>query len=142
MDYRVFAAEELRTYKQKCMSAQVMKDRIEELEGKLSSIGGAGGSVPSFGGGNKTEQKWLNLIASIDDEKRRLRESVRATKRVDRALSILPEEEAKFLKSFYIEGYTAEELTEIAHLSLRQVYRAKKTALTNFTRAYFGVVVT
>ena len=141
MDYRVLAAEELRGYRQKCAALRNIRERIKECEESLSSTG-ASGAAPNRGGGNKTERRWLNLIATIDDEKRRYREMSRAVNRVDRALSVIPEEEAKLLREIFIDGEEIERTAENEHMSRRNLYRKRSEALIHFTRALYGAVIT
>ncbi|MBE6912105.1 MAG: DUF1492 domain-containing protein [Ruminococcaceae bacterium] len=143
MDYRVFAVDELSKLNQNYASVKIIKDRIAEIEEKLkSSGGGSGGAVPNGGGGNKTEQKWLSLIASKDDEKRRLEGVIRSIRRVEAALKAIPEIEAKILRKAYADGRHMEDIAREEHMSNRTVYRVRREAIIKFTRVYFGTVVT
>ena len=142
MDYRVLAADELRILRYNYTAQKTIKLKIFELETLLKSVGsGCGGSPPSGSGGNKTEHKWLSLISSIDDEKRRLDTVDREIERIELALSALSEEEAKILKMAYIENRSMDNISEQEHISRATAYRMRDTALENFSRALYGAVV-
>lgn len=143
MDYRLLAADELRKLNHNYTAEKVIKLRIIELDNILkSSGGGTGGATPNSGGGNKTEHKWLSLISSIDDEKRRLKTVTRAIRRVELALSAVSEEEARVLRSAYIENRNMDDIAGCEHVSRATAYRLRDSALINFTRAFYGAVVT
>ncbi len=142
MDYRLLAADELKRLNHNYTAERIIKSRILELETSLKSSGGASGTTPNNGGGNKTEHRWLNLIASISDEKNRLREVMRSIKRVETALSAVSEEEARILRKVYIEGREMNEIAAIEHISRATAYRLRDSALISFTRTFYGAVVT
>lgn len=142
MDYRELAADELRKLNHNYTAEKVIKLRILELDARLKSSGGAmGGATPNFGGGNKTEHKWLNLISSLNDEKKRLRDVARAIKRVEMALSAVSDDEARILRAAYIENRKMDEIAGKEHMSRATAYRLRDSALISFTRAFYGAVV-
>ena len=146
MDYRDKAIDELSRYLANCKAKEITKSRIVEQETALKSIR-AGGTTPNSGGGNKTEHKWLSLIASIEDEKMRFKKVAREVRRVEEAMSVLPEDEARILRLVYIEKRNKEKhsMDEIAaneHISRATAYRLRDSALINFTRAFYGAVIT
>lgn len=143
MDYREHAIDELSRLRQNYTSVENIKSRIVEMETSLKSAGGGtGGAAPSNGGGNKTEEKWLSLISRIGDEKERLRGITRSIKRIERALSVIGEDEARILKELYVIGRNVDEVANILHTSRATAYRMRDSALIKFTRALYGAVIT
>lgn len=143
MDYRVLAADELKRLRHNYTAEKTIQLRILELDSLLKSSGqGSGGTTPTGGGGNKTEYKWLSLISSIDDEKRRLKKVTREIKRVELALSAITEEEARILRLLYVENRNIDDVAGIEHMSRATAYRTRDKALASFTRALCGAVVT
>lgn len=142
MDYRLLAIDELKKLNHNYTAEKVIKLRIIDLDTRLkSSGGGIGGATPNIGGGNKTEHKWLSLISSISDEKKRLKDVNRAIRRVELALSAVSEEEARILREAYIENRNMDEIAGKEHVSRATAYRLRDSALINFTRAFYGAVV-
>ena len=92
MDYRKLAIDELRNIEQLRAAEKVCRDRLAELNAELHSI-----KIPSpqtdpvKGGGNKVEERWLNLIASKTDEERRLKSIQRRLRRFNTAWAVLSE---------------------------------------------------
>lgn len=143
MDYRKICADELRRLNQMRTASKIIKDRILELEGKMKSVGGgSGGTAPNRGGGNKTEEKWLNLIVSVGEEKKRLREVLREIKRIEVGLDAIAEEERKILIAAYVEGEDMRDIAEREHISRATAYRLRDEAIISFARATYGTVVT
>ena len=95
-------------------------------------------------GTNHTEEQWLNIIASKADEERRLRNVLRCLKRFDIAWCVLDAQAQKVLTEFFIVGGRgcAERLAGKEFCDIRTAYRWRDEALIEFTRAYFGAVVT
>lgn len=142
MDYRVLAIDELKRLNHNYTAEKIIRSRILELDAALkSSGGGAGGATPNPGGGNKTEHRWLNLISSISDEKKRLREVTRDIRRVETALSAVTEGEVRILRAAYIEGRDMNEIAGKEHISRATAYRLRDSAIISFTRAFYGAVV-
>ena len=142
MDYRVFAIEALGKLNQLYVAERNIKSRISEIDTVLRSVGGGGDGMPGGSGDNKTEHKWLSLIASKDDEKARLRGVCREIKRIADALSVLTQVEEKVLRELYVVGRNAVEFAAAEYTSRSTVYRLRDEAMVKFTRALFGVVVT
>ena len=143
VDYRELAIDELKKLKQYYAAEKIIKSRITELDACLKSIGGkTRGASTKDGGGNETENKWVNIISNISDEEERLKRVTCAIKRVDLALSAVSDEEAKFLRWAYVEGAGIDNFAQTEHMGTRIVYRLRKRALINFARAFFGAVVT
>jgi RinA family phage transcriptional activator len=141
MDYRVLAAEELKRMKNQYVSEKAIRMRIMELETLLKSCGGGtGGGSPTGNGGNKTEQRWISLISSIDREKERLENLSRDIRRIEYALETVEEDEARILKMSYIEHRNMEEIAQKEHISRATAFRKRDKALVSFTRALYGVV--
>lgn len=142
MDYRVFAEDELLNYDLKCIAVKIGKERLRELEMDFESIGGRNNARCNRGAGNRTEERWLNMIINIEDEKERLEKAQKSIERIDLALSALPEEQKRILKALYFDEVHMTPLAKRENVSMRTLYRMKDKALMNFTRAYFGAVIT
>ena len=144
LDFREIAADELSRLNHNYSAVKIIKSRIAEYEEKLSGCGKGttDGAAPMRGGGNKTEMRWLNMISNIEDEKKRLRDVGRSIKRCETALSAIAPEEKSILQKVYIEGRDVKDVAVSEHLSRSSAYRLRDRALINFTRAYFGTVIT
>ena len=142
MDYRELAVDELKKLNHNYAKEKLIKSNILELEARLTSLGGSSRGIAENSGGNKTENKWVDLISQISDEKQKLCEVKRAINRVERALSVITDAEAGLLRKLYVKGLRIDETSENMHISTRTVCRLREHAIINFTRALYGSVVT
>ena len=142
MDYRILAVDELLNIKKYRTAEKIAKIRICELESTLKSVGGGASGGTAKSGENKTEHRWLSLLASIDDERERLEGATRNIEKVEIALSAVSEDERKLLEMCYIQKKSVERFAEEASMSRATAYRLRDEALINFTRAMYGTVIT
>ena len=146
MDYRKLAIDELRRIGTLRTAETICRDRLHEMDSKMRSAKGVKLSAePVTGSGaNHTEEQWLNIISAKADEERRLRNVMRCLKRFDQAWVALDEQARKVLTEFFIVGGRgcAERLAGKEFCDIRTAYRWRDEALVEFTRAYFGAVVT
>ena len=145
MDYRKFAADELRHIEALRAAERICRDRLSDLSEELNSF-----KVPSLqmdpvkGGGTKTEERWLNILSAQMDEEKRLKNVRRRIKRFNIAWEVLTERDQKVLTGFYITGGSscADRIADSEHCDVRTAFRWRDEALVSFTRAFYGAVVT
>jgi len=144
MDYRKLAIDELRNIEQLRAAEKVCRDRLLELNESLKSLKtSTPQSDPVKGGGNKVEERWLNLIAAKMDEERRLKSIQRRLRRFNTAWAVLSERDQAVLTEFYIMGGSgcAERIAAKECCDRVTAYRWKDDALIRFARAFYGEVM-
>jgi DNA-directed RNA polymerase specialized sigma subunit len=141
MDYREHAIDELQKYASHLTAVKIITEELQDIEARMVSVGG-GGETSNRGGGNKTEEKWLNLLANAADEELRLKEVKKRIKRVETALKALSTDDARILKLIYVEERRMEQVAAAMHTSRATAYRMRDDALIRFTRSLYGAVVT
>ena len=146
MDYRRIAVDELRHINELRAAERICRDRLIELNDQLRSLKiPAPQTDPVQGGGNKVEDRWLNLIALKSDEEKRLRNVRRRLKRFDTAWAVLTERDRSVLEIWYIDKGRydrAERVIQETGCVRSTAFEWRDTALLNFTRAFYGEVVT
>lgn len=140
MDYRSHAIDELQKYRSDLTAVKIIAEELQDIEARMVSVGG--GATPNRGGGNKTEEKWLNLLSNAADEELRLKEVKKRIKRVETALKALSTDDARILKLIYVEERRMEQVASAMHTSRATAYRMRDDALIRFTRSLYGAVVT
>jgi hypothetical protein len=95
------------------------------------------------GGGNRTEEQWLNIIASKSDEERRLKYLRRRLKRFDVAWERLNDRDKAVLNEWYIVGSrnAAETIAFREHCDRSTAFRWRDEAIIAFARAFYGAVI-
>jgi DNA-directed RNA polymerase specialized sigma24 family protein len=141
MDYREHAIDELQKYASNLTAVKIITEELQDIEARMVSVGG-GGETSNRGGGNKTEEKWLNLLANAADEELRLKEVKKRIKRVETALKALSTDDARILKLIYVDELRMEKVATMMHTSRATAYRMRDDALIRFTRSLYGAVVT
>lgn len=144
MDYRTMAINELRNIPALRAAERICRDRLAEMEDELTSFRiPSPQSDPVQGGGNKTEERWLSIIAAQQDEERRLRNVRRRLRRFNTAWGALSERDRSVLSDWYIEpGMDCPERTMRREgCSRRTAYTYRDSALVTFTRSFYGVVI-
>jgi len=145
MDYRKLAVDELRHINELRSADRICRNRLDELTAELHSMKiPSPQSDPVQGGGNKTEERWLSIIASQMDEERRLKNVRRRLKRFNTAWVVLSERDRAVLTGFYIDtnGNGAERVANREHCDRATAYRWRDEAIISFARAFYGAVVT
>lgn len=145
MDYRKLSIDELRHVNELRAAERICRDRLDELSAELHAF-----KIPSpqadpvQGGGNKTEERWLSIIASQMDEERRLKNVRRRLRRFNTAWAVLSERDKAVLTEWYIVGGNncAERVANREHCDTRTAFRWRDEALITFARAFLGAVVT
>lgn len=145
MDYRKYAMDELRRVNGLRAAERVCRDRLAELSEELRSFRiPAPQADPVQGGGSKTEERWLNIIASRQDEERRLKNIRRRLRQFNTAWNTLTERDKMVLAEWYINNgkNCAENIAAKEHCDRATAYRWRDEAILYFARAYYGDVVT
>ena len=141
MNWKDEAKNELRNYREIRESIQNIKDRIASVRIRKTAIKSGSDSTPVQGGGNKYEDRLLNLIV----EEERLRYTLQANKirlgLIERGLSVLTELERDVLITFTDcrSGEAIELLRERTGYEQAQIYRIYNIALYRFTLAEYGI---
>ena len=141
MDYREKAIDELHILRTDYIAEKLIREKMADVESSMTSGRGGGSGMPK-GIGNKTEEKWLNLLANAADEEIRYKQVKKRIKRVEAALNALSTDEARLLKLLYVEEKKIEECAQRMHISRSTAYRLREDALISFTRSLYGAVVT
>lgn len=145
MDYRKLAVDELRKISALRTAEVVCRDRLSELNDRLHTLKiPSPQAAPVQGGGNRTEEQWLNVIASKSDEERRLRSLRRRLKRFDLAWNKLTDRDKAVLDVWYITGgrNAAEAVANREHCDRSTAFRWRDEAIISFARTFYGEVVT
>jgi hypothetical protein len=144
MDYRKLAEEELQQVGQLRTAERICRERLAELTEQLNNVRIPGlQKDPVRGGGTKTEERWLTVIAAKMDEERRLKQLSRRLKQFDAAWAVLDDRDRAALDEWYIAGGNncAERLARREHCEIRTAFRWRDEAIIRFARAFYGAVV-
>ena len=141
MNWKKEAKNELRNYTLLQQSIPNIKERLAEVRARKTSVKSAGDSAPVQGGGNKFEDRMLDLIV----EEERLRYTLQANKirvkLIERGLSVLTETERVVLLEF--SGNRPSEAVELLRKTTgyerTQIYRIYDHALEKYTIAEYGI---
>ena len=139
------AADKLRNYEAMKLAPANIQQEIKRLEVEYSGIRSAvTDGTPVSGGTSTREDHLLSNIVHRDELKRRLRETRLWLSQVDKALSVLSEEETQVLDRFYIHGAkgAVRDLCDLLNVEQATVYRKRDDALRHFTIALYGAVET
>lgn len=142
MDYKKIAKAELRDEPAMRTAMDNIKDRIRSLEMQKTSLRSTSDSTPVQGGGNRQEDRLLNLIV----ESERLRLSLTAHELrmevIERGLAALSDQDRLILETFARNrsGEAVNILSDTLFLERTRVYQLWDEALRRYTIAEFGLV--
>lgn len=143
MDWKMVAVDKLKQYEAKRLSLEIIPREIEEIETTMTSIRSArvDGTAIKNSSGNGREAMLLNCIVKKDELKRNLECAKLWISIVEKALSILDQEERVILDRFFIqsERCAADRLAGDLHIEVSTVYRRREKALRKFTIALYGL---
>lgn len=146
MDYRKLAIDEIRRISELRAAEKICRDRLAELKDRLMTVKNIMSDKVVVTGSHKSvEDRWLDIIAAQSDEEKRLRNVRRRLRRFNTAWSTLSERDRRVLSLFYIEkprNYLDQCAAVIGCSARSRVYEVRDEALINFTRAFYGEVVT
>ncbi|MBP5781473.1 MAG: hypothetical protein J6X34_09610 [Clostridia bacterium] len=134
------AEADLRKYPAVKDSLHNIQWRLEEIHSRRFSISSSADSVPVQGGGNKTEDRMLNLQIEEAELKRQYREALSFVRRVEKSLEHLDSVEREILTLFSTMRSSAavECLISSTGYERAQIYRKRNEALAVFTNAMYG----
>lgn len=141
MNWKEEAKRELRNYAALKESIPNLKERIAGIRARKTAIKSSGDSTPVQGGGNKFEDRMLDLIV----EEERLRYTLQASRirlgLIERGLSVLTETERAVLLEFSDNrpSEAVELLRDRTGYERAQIYRIYDHALYRFTLAEYGI---
>ena len=142
MDYKKIAKAELRDVPAMRTAMDNIKDRIRSLEMQKTSLRSTSDNTPVQGGGNRQEDRLLNLIV----ESERLRLSLTAHELrmdvIERGLAALSDQDRLILETFARNrsGEAVNILSDTLFLERTRVYQLWDEALRRYTIAEFGLV--
>ncbi len=145
MNWKREAIDKLKNYEAHREALENIPKEIKRLESAYAGIRSATtDGTPISGGGNTREDSMLSNIVHRDELKRRLKEARLWVAQVDKALSVLDDEERLVLDRFYIHRAKGNvgELCERLNLEKTAVYDRRDKALRRFTIALYGVTET
>lgn len=142
MNWKNYVEGLFREYNKKIDANKRLKEKIKEMDEKLSSqkLSNLTGT-PTGKDCSKTEDIWLNLICEKEEIKETIWANERENKIVDEALHTISKEEKALMECLYFEKASIEEIKEKFHIDTSTVYRRrnevfKKIVLNLFGRLY------
>ena len=144
MDYRNYAIDQLKRKTQLEAAYESLGYELEMLENEKYSVSSATISpAPVSGtGGNRYENKLVNLIVLIDDARFRRKIVERELKMIEMGFSVLDDYKRDLLEMHYVNSIPSPTVAamEKYYKERSQIFEDKKKALEAFTRAVYGVV--
>lgn len=144
MDYRNYAIDLLKRKTQLEAAYESLGYELEMLENEKYSVSSATISpAPVSGtGGNRYENKLVNLIVLIDDARFRRKIVERELKMIEMGFSVLDDYKRDLLEMHYVNSIPSPTVAamEKYYKERSQIFEDKKKALEAFTRAVYGVV--
>lgn len=144
MEYWKFKAiDRLRNHVAQKTAKVNLSEEIKRLSSEACSIKSAtSDGTPVKGGGNGREDRLLSNIVQREEYGRMIERADISVRIVERALSVLDDEEQYMLQTMYIERIP----NAVDHLAARyglleasSVYKRVNKALLNFTVAMYGI---
>ena len=141
MDWKREAKTELRDLPVMREAVANIPERIKMIEAKKTSLQAASDSTPVQGGGNRNEDRLLDLIV----EGERLKYSLQAHQirlgLIERGLEALNEQEQLVVKTFaeHRSGEAVDILTATLYVERSRVYQLWDAALRRYTIAEYGL---
>lgn len=143
MNWKKEAENELRQYADLTTSIVNIRERMEAVDAAMTAIKGSSSSVPVQGGGNRYEDKMLDLIVEKDRLKALYRVNRQRQEIIKRGLDALSETESKVINRFYILNMKYSEavncLREEIGYEEASINRIRSKALYHYTLAEFGL---
>lgn len=141
MNWKKEAADKLRNYTARQQAVTNISEQLRSLEIKATSIRSASvDGTPVQGGGSGREDAMLNNIVNRAELERQLEQARIWCRTVERALSVLTDQERLVLDRFYIHPAKGnlDRLCQEFDAEVATVYRKRDAALHRFTIALFG----
>ncbi len=145
MNWKREAVDKLKNYEVHRQALESIPQEIKRLESVWTGIRSAvTDSTPVSGGGSTREDVMLSNIVHRDELKQRMKEACLWVSQVDKALSILSDEERLVLDRFYLHPIKGiiDDLCERLNVERSAIYDRRDKALRRFTIALYGVTET
>ena len=145
MNWKNEAMDKLKNYEVHRQALESIPQEIKRLESVWTGIRSAvTDSTPVSGGGSTREDVMLSNIVHRDELKQRMKEACLWVSQVDKALSILSDEERLVLDRFYLHPIKGiiDDLCERLNVERSAIYDRRDKALRRFTIALYGVTET
>lgn len=145
MNWKREAIDKLKNYEAHQEALTNIPKEIKRLESAYAGIRSATtDGTPVSVGGNTREDSMLSNIVHRDELKRRLQDARLWVAQVDKALTILTDEERLVLEKLFIHPMkgTITSLSEQLDVDKTTVYKRRDSALRRFTIALYGAVET
>lgn len=143
MDWKYEAMDKLRGYEARQRALENIPDELTRLESSFVSVRSATtDSTPVTGGGSGREDAMLSNIVHRQELERTLKQAKLWVRMVDRALSVLEDDERLVLDMMYIhrgKGNVGRLRETLGLQDDRSVYKRKDKALYLFTLALYGI---
>ena len=144
MDFRMISKEKLCSHMAVKTGISNLRDRIAELECLLTRVPSSNSQAPRVQGGTggSVDAAYISWIAEKDELQNLLSFRESETRRVERALGALTDEQRVILDRFYIHrshNYLDLLMDELGY-ERRAVYYRHDDALKQFTLALYGMV--
>ena len=139
--WKTQAMNELEMHEARKASIENITDQLRELESELTSIRSPGAdSVSVRGGGGAKDGRYLNNIVARDVLMANLKAARRSVRAVEKALSVLDEEEQELLLRFFIkpEKEAVFDFADKFGIDRKTVYYRRESALKKFTIAMYN----
>lgn len=133
------AEHDLRNYGLKAPNMEAVREEVRELEEKMIAPKSAAfGKIPVQGGGSNYEERLISDIYYAGKLRDNLEEFDRESQRIEKALSLLPDEDVRVLRYLCIEGKRPADFAAEYSYSVQWVYALKDRALRDFCIARYG----
>ena len=145
MNWKREAVDKLKNYEVHRQALESIPQEIKRLESVWTGIRSAvTDSTPVSGGGSTREDVMLSNIVHRDELKQRMKEACLWVSQVDKALSILSDEERLVLDRFYLHPIKGiiDDLCDRLNVERSAIYDRRDKALRRFTIALYGVTET
>ena len=145
MNWKNEAMDKLKNYEVHRQALESIPQEIKRLELIRTGIRSAvTDRTPVSGGGSTREDVMLSNIVHRDELKQRMKEACLWVSQVDKALSILSDEERLVLDRFYLHPIKGiiDDLCERLNVERSAIYDRRDKALRRFTIALYGVTET
>lgn len=145
MDYKKMALNDLKDYNKVKTGISNLIDRIHELEEGIDGVNVqqfTSDRVQSCSGDNPEERRIVDAMAELNELRPRLDYSIAKNKRIDKALSMLTEQQRSILDRFHINKTENHVQILCAELGYEKsnIYNFYNEAMRDFTIAMYSIV--
>jgi len=140
MDWKREAADKLKDYEARRQALVNLSEEIERLKAAMSGIRSANSEVAPARGNGRREDALLSNLVHRQELELRLEDARLWVSMVERALSVLDQEERLILEGLFVNKSkgSVDRLCERLNVEKTAVYERKDKALRHFTLALYG----